>query len=220
MPHSSHVSRIFKTGEAIDQTEQGNQVIAGLTASALVFTTPTVTVAAFTIINNTYKTKITAASGGDSLLIQQRDDYRDLTWIPAMESNAVYVESVAAGNGTTIVMSGYHATKTTFETHVRPVAMLLKVEGASTGAVDFSSTTKVDAHSFTIIAGKAGDLTISETGDHLVIKSTNDVIIFPSTLKRGQINGLTRGVEMDFYIVADNAAGLGPLYNKGNVIVP
>jgi hypothetical protein len=78
----------------------------------------------------------------------------------------------------------------------------------------------VDAHSFNLIVGKANDLTITQNNNQLTIRSTTDVVIVPSTSKKGTVGGLTRGMEVDVYIVADNSAGLGPISGKVNVIVP
>jgi hypothetical protein len=120
----SHVSRSFKTQEPIDQTLTGAKVVTGLTNNASIFTSPPMTPTAYEIINNAYAGKISAASRGDTAAIALRISYFDLTWLPATESLADYVDTTSGNNPSTIILSGFDATKSSTEAHVKPVVMV------------------------------------------------------------------------------------------------
>jgi len=68
------VSQEYKVYDPIHQKQQGNDLITGYYGHALIFTSPDITEAAFTLINDTYGTKITAANSNDTNLINERND--------------------------------------------------------------------------------------------------------------------------------------------------
>jgi hypothetical protein len=222
MSHESSVSRSYRKFSPAAKADFGDDVIAGFSANTSIYASPTKTIAQLTSINNTLRTKNTAADSGAETDINDRDEYIRLTWLPAFDLDALYVESIALGNPNTIVLSGYDATKTTNTAHSLPIQPVLSATGGASGEIKYQTKTVIDSHAFTTIAAIAGDAEVIQMADHIVIKANKatDIIIITNTTKKGNILGLTRKDEYDVQMTATNGIGTGPISAKSNVIVP
>jgi len=176
MSLDSSVSREYRKATPTAQTGIGDDVVLGIGNNTSTFNALPMTLVLYTGINNTYKTKITAADGGDKTKINERDDYGRDIWMPATDDYADYVDSVAKGNQSTVELSGFPSTKSERTSRIVPVQMKLDVQGGVSGSesLNFDSKTRMDADAFALIVTETDKARVTKTGNKITITFKND----------------------------------------------
>jgi len=179
------------------------------------------TMAAFKTVHDDYVILVNVAKGGDAAAVAARNQYRTTTWLPAVEKWADFVNIKAAGDPSIILLSGFHATKTTADASVVPVQMTLNGNSTAPGQFNYESKTKVDSHIFTLIGTIAGDVDISQDGNKIMLHANKDTVItlVNTNNKKGTVTGLTSKKDMDWTIVPRNPAGSGPKSPSINIVI-
>ena len=209
----SHHYRFVK--EVNDDIKLGDDLITDINGHPTQFPVGTfgAVMTAFATIHTTYKGLVIAASGGDAAAVAARNTYRASTWLPKVDEIANLVDIQSGGDPGIILLSGFHATKTTKDIAVTPVQMTLDVSSPGNGQLNYESKTKVASHEFLLIGVIDGHAIINEDGDVISIETSvpTTVTIVTTHSKKGSVKNLASGAKMQWAIRAMNAAGSGLL---------
>jgi hypothetical protein len=202
-----------------------SKVIQGFTDYPLIFTGTTHDAAALTVINNAYLVKINAAKGGDQTAIDDRDKYYDEVWLPAVDLTAREVErDIADGDKVIIDKSGFEPTKGIKVSAELPKQMHLEAKSYNTGEISYKSDTEDvgKGASYFLICSTRQVTSVAQDADGKMIIQTSGpatIILAPIRSKKGVLKGMQSEEKMSVYLVAANAAGVGPLSQEAKVIV-
>src|SRR5436190_2207164 len=105
----AHVARSYRaiTNETEDDVQLGSNLLTDINGHTTQFPTTTFGTAmtAFATIQTNYAGLVTAAQGGDATAVSVRNQYRKLTWLPAVDGIANLVNVQAAGDPSIILLS-------------------------------------------------------------------------------------------------------------------
>ncbi len=223
----STVNQEYKQYDPVHLHDLGADLLGGYYVKPLIFTAPPIPQASFTTINADLQLKITAANGGNTAAITDRDTYVKNTFMPAIDKLRRDVNTVSAGDKGTVEISGFHSTKIESATAAVGEKMEVNAEGgtAGSGTINYSSTTKVHASSIFVLVTPAGEVAVTQDGKKLTLtvnpagKPVN-IILINDTAKKGQVGGLLRGDDKEIRMLSVNPAGSSPISNKVSVLVP
>ena len=152
------------------------------------------------------------------------DDARE-TLINKLDVLAVYVDTTAAGNVSTIALSGFVPTSETSQ----PTAPLGKIDSFEISLTKTSGQIIVSIPAYpgqpnvfygcVCIANTPLTIPSIVNGQVRLLADDKDVIIDLNRGRQKTFNGLTPGVKYFFYVYAINTAGVSPLSNPQSIYV-
>ncbi|MCX6350315.1 MAG: hypothetical protein NTX03_00460 [Bacteroidetes bacterium] len=167
---------------------------------------PEMTTAA-NLAENTYNTRKNGQAAKEAYTLAIDDlDFK-------MHSQAIYVNSIAAGDALKISGSGFTPTNNN-----RVPAVIPAAPAAFTLTPIFGGKLKIDtqlvagARSYTYVIFVNGQMAVNMQGDKMVIPpGAAELQIFPSSPSRITMEGLTPGTNVFVGVIACNAAGISPM---------
>jgi len=221
MGKQSRVLEGFVRLASPDKTAFGENVIQEMTDNAGTFATPKIPLATLQATNDDLAAKIGAAIGGGIIKIQERRA-AEAIWDDQFRQQAAYVNEVANGDQLIIAQSGFKYSKT----DVQPAPPLPKPiynaeAGKSKGALSLEAQPLTKAKAFLFLGAATNTANVVLNGNQIELQiGAEKIVMVLSTQRKSVMGGLQSASYFGTTCIAVNSAGVSPVANSVDVLVP
>lgn len=210
MERTPSVSLEFKRLSIPEKAVFGQNVFDQMTENAATFPTPDVALATLQSKNDTLSDTAEAAEGGDHAKVAAMHN-AEKDWDTTFDTEAYYVDRIANGDEATILLSGFHATKS--ETSPATIPVVPEVKEPKVNPLPGSIHVEVEYEKGVknlLYFVSTTNTPVNLDGNKFSMAQNPDVIAFVTDNHRKvDINDLTSGTTLYVSVAAQNTAGIG-----------
>src|SRR4051812_8503841 len=201
------------------KTSLGKTIITNLGDNAATFPAPPIAITQLTSINNSLIDAELAAQSGD-LVAKANLKLRKKEWNDAFKLTANYVNYIANGNESIIVLAGFESTKSETSPAQKPgVASDFKATVNGTKGNIAASWGAVDGAKAFVVTALPANASVTYNGDTMLLTVGDTTIyVLVSTGRKVEISNVPVGTSVAVSVYAVNSAGTGPAANGQHVI--
>ena len=216
-----NVSLDFLNGTPAEKLVKGEEVVTGIpTQSARLPNLPFL-VSVLITLNADLKDAVKTAAGGGHAAVSAKNDMI-AKWDDAYKLTALYVNSMANGDKTFILATGFDATsdERVSRGNVEVLDSFTATPAPTGSSVELDSAKQANAQGVLMIVAPQG-VAVKKVGEAVLITiGTSTVYVTVNTHHGATVHGLTAGQLMSAFGLAFNLNGMGPISKTGNDFTP
>lgn len=210
MVRTPHVSLAFQKLSIPEKIIFGRNVVSRMTSNVATFATPDVALSVITTLTNTLESAASSAATGDHQKVADMHN-AEKTWDTTMVTEAHYVDRIANGNTSTILMSGYeHTPSETVSTVNPPAPENIKIKvGNTSGSVHIECDPMHAVNGYIYIITNNSAAINRNVNTFPMAVNSHIVAMVIDTHRKVDLTLLPSGTQLYLTIMAFNTAGIG-----------